>query len=97
MRGGFAGFFNISGFSRIDALEDAQSPEIRQGDLKFAHSLSSGDVVLRLARLALLLLFRHVSETIYEVNCVSEELFSSRRGKKVREFGEIRAGVLPFL
>ena len=44
-----AGLLDISRFSWVDAFEDAEPSEIRQGDLKFAYCLRSGDVVLRLA------------------------------------------------
>lgn len=57
--GRLAGLFDVSGFSRVDALENAESSEIGQGDLQFANCLSPGDVVLCLARLTFLFLFAH--------------------------------------
>ena len=39
-------------FSRVYALEDAEPPEVWEGDLEFADGLGAGDVVFGVARRA---------------------------------------------
>jgi hypothetical protein len=57
--GGFGSLFDISWFAGIDTFEDAQSPEIWEGDLQFTDSLSSRDIVFCLASCSFLLNLPH--------------------------------------
>ena len=74
---------DVSGLSRVDALEDAQSSKVGQRYLELPHCLCSGDVVFRLARLAFLLLLGH-GRLHEKVDLVLAQAQSGTEGTKMR-------------
>lgn len=64
VRGGLVGFLEVARFPGIYSFEDAEAAEVWKGDLELADSLCTGNVILRLASLALLLDLAHLAGTL---------------------------------
>jgi len=77
MRSRFIGLLEVAWFSRVDSLEDAETAEVWESDLKLADCLRSSDVVFGLSSLALLLDFAHLSGS--RARCREVYKFKSRR------------------